>query len=133
MTVKFFFKSLLPPIVLFTLHVFAIVLFNIYSVFPNFDILMHFLGGCTIGITAVMWYRQLVTIGMLPRLPLWLSLFFLTAIVAFVAVGWEWAEYLADTYLGTFMQVGLRDTMGDLALGTWGGFLTGLVLLWKNR
>jgi hypothetical protein len=41
--------------------------------------------------------------------------------VCTAAVLWEFAEYLCDAVLGTMMQAGLRDTMGDMLCGVIGG------------
>lgn len=42
-------------------------------------------------------------------------------LVALAAVGWEFAEFLFDRYLGTRAQAGLEDTLLDLAMGLAGG------------
>ncbi|PIR74211.1 MAG: hypothetical protein COU35_03675 [Candidatus Magasanikbacteria bacterium CG10_big_fil_rev_8_21_14_0_10_47_10] len=126
-------KAFIPPSVLFAFHIFAIVVFNVYVVIQNFDMLMHFFGGASIGITAVLVYKELVRVNIINKLPVWLLVFLSVSVVALVASSWEFAEYLADTYLGTYMQAGLPDTMGDMALGIVGGLVSSFLISMRDR
>jgi len=92
---------------------------------------MHIGGGVAIALTTLLVYRVLREENILrERLVPWLLVFLTVSVVVFVAVGWEFAEFLADTYLGTVMQAGLADTMGDLFLGMCGGGATAAVF-WR--
>ena len=113
--------AFIPPTGLFLIHVFLIYAFDIYQVFPWFDIPMHFFGGGAIGITTIMIYRLLKEKKIISDIPAWLLVFLGTAVVVFVAVGWEFGEFTADYLFGTMMQPSLPDTMLDLFLGMLGG------------
>jgi len=49
---------------------------------------------------------------------------------ALLAIGWELAEWFFFIRLGTELGTAYEDTLGDLALGTVGGVLAGLVVAW---
>ena len=125
MTRKDLLHIALPPGIVFAVHLIGIYLFDAYSVFPAFDIPMHFLGGVSIGLSAVIGYKTLVRTKYMHPIPFLLLLFLVTAITVLAAVVWEFAEFAADTYLGTRMQPSLPDTMLDLFLGMCGGAVSG--------
>lgn len=122
-------KSFYPPFILFSFHLIMMFGFNIYRVWPDFDILMHFGGGLTMGMTAFFLVR-------LARENKWLSvenklvqIFLTICFVALMAMLWEFAEFLSDVFLLTHMQAGLSDTMFDMLLGLCGGLVVGVFTL----
>lgn len=127
------FRAFFPPIALFIFHVMAIYTFNIYERIPSFDIPMHFFGGGAIGLTTRSVYALLKKQGSIGSIPVWLYLFLGTAVVVFVAVGWEFAEFSADYMLGTVMQPGLADTMLDLFLGMSGGIVILIIGIFLDK
>ena len=129
--IKNIFRAFLPPIVVFWIHAFLIFGFNAYAHVPMLDVPMHFFGGASIAMTASLLYRLGLKYHSVPSMRVVLRLFLITCIVTWVAVLWEFAEFFSDATLHTFMQAGIRDTMGDLLLGMMGG-LTGAALMNKR-
>jgi hypothetical protein len=109
------------PTAVFLLHVFISRVLNGYILFPPLDIPMHFLGGVAI---AFFFSRcsALVPASVIsgPARPL------AQAVVVFGLTGtatvfWEFAEFFSDRLFGTHAQLGLEDTLLDMALGVAGG------------
>jgi hypothetical protein len=110
------------PAAVFAAHVVASKGFDAYRHVPHFDVPMHLLGGVAIAYFFHAGSRLGSAAGVLApyhRLTHGLLVFGLTCATA---VFWEFAEFLADRYLGTNMQGGdLNDTLLDLLLGMCGG------------
>lgn len=123
----------LPAIALFTFHVIASRGFHAYERFPPLDIPMHFLGGVAI---AYFFHRASIAasshgiIGPFHRVTHIVLVFALTCAAT---VFWEFAEFLADRYLGTHAQLGLDDTLGDMLLGICGGVTFIIITLAARR
>ncbi len=62
-----------------------------------------------------------------PRWAVWLVT---TGLGAMLAIGWEVGEYYAFIRNGTELDTAYVDTLGDLALGTLGGTLGAVVVVW---
>ena len=109
------------PTAVFLLHVFISRVVNGYILFPPLDIPMHFLGGVAI---AFFFSRCLALVpasvisGGPRRLLQALLVFGLTGTAT---VFWEFAEFFSDHLFGTHAQLGLEDTLLDMALGVAGG------------
>ncbi len=121
--IKDIFRAFWPPALVFWIHFVMIFGFNAYAYIPYVDVPMHFLGGVSIAMTASLLYRLGLKQHVIPALPLAPRLFLITCVVTWVAVWWEFAEFFSDATLHTYMQAGVRDTMGDLLLGMLGGLL----------
>jgi hypothetical protein len=109
------------PTAVFLLHVFISRVVNGYILFPPLDIPMHFLGGVAI---AFFFSRCLafVPAGIIsgaPRRVLQALLVF--SLTGTATVFWEFAEFFSDRLFGTHAQLGLEDTLLDMALGVAGG------------
>lgn len=114
-------KGIWPPLVLFSIHIIAYVMFDIYDYFISFDIPMHFLGGVCITyffIQSVFCAKDKGIIGKPSSFFVPLLIFLLTCTTT---VFWEFAEWLMDRLLNTTTQVSLDDTMLDMFLGILGG------------
>ena len=114
------------PLAVFTFHVVAVVAWNIYSRFPDFDIPMHFIGGVAITYFFGGSYRaarQFDLLGTPSKAMYPVTVLGLTCVAAVV---WEFAEFLMDRRFGTHSQPSLEDTLLDLLMGLLGGiaFLT---------
>jgi len=109
------------PTVVFLLHVFISRVVNGYILYPPLDIPMHFLGGVAI---AFFFSRCLAMVpesaisGPPRQVAQALLVFSLTATAT---VFWEFAEFFSDRLFGTRAQLGLEDTLLDMALGVAGG------------
>jgi hypothetical protein len=109
------------PTAVFLLHVFISRVVNGYILYPPLDIPMHFLGGVAI---AFFFSRCLALVpasvicGEPRRAMQGLLVFSLTGTAT---VFWEFAEFFSDRLAGTHAQLGLEDTLLDMALGVAGG------------
>src|SRR5688500_274134 len=109
------------PTLVFLLHVFISRVVNGYILYPPLDIPMHFLGGVAI---AFFFSRCLAMVperaisGPPRHLAQALLVFSLTGTAT---VFWEFAEFFSDRLFGTRAQLGLEDTLLDMALGVAGG------------
>lgn len=115
------------PMLVLAFHLIASKIFDAYSAWPDLDVPMHLIGG----IASAYWFHTASlhgsacsVLGPFHRLTHCLLVIGLTCAAA---MGWEFAEFLSDRYLGTRMQCGdLNDTLLDMFLGMVGGiaFLT---------
>ena len=109
------------PTAVFLLHVFISRVVNGYILYPPLDIPMHFLGGVAI---AFFFSRCLAMVpeadiaGTPRQIAQALLVFSLTGTAT---VFWEFAEFFSDRLFGTRAQLGLEDTLLDMALGVAGG------------
>ncbi|MFA7662971.1 MAG: hypothetical protein WCX88_03595 [Patescibacteria group bacterium] len=106
-----------------------IAVFNIYTIFPAFDIPMHFLGGLSIGVSAIILlniFKSKITT------PKWFLFLWIISLTVMIAVLWEFAEFTADYFFQTQMQLSLADTMGDLLMGMLGGMTAGIWFIKKS-
>ena len=116
-------KPILPPAIVFTFHILMIAIFRIYTHFPAFDIPMHFLGGLSIGISAIILLNIFKTKINAPKFFIFVWIIGLTVLMATL---WEFAEFIGDYYFQTQMQISLADTMADMFLGLAGGTVAGV-------
>jgi hypothetical protein len=113
-----------PAIVFFI----NIPLVFVYDLYPWFDIPMHFLGGFSIAFTSFLFLKFFKEKKILIIENKFLYLFIILAFVALVAVLWEFYEFFLDAFFNFNTIVSLEDTLLDLAMGLFGGFLGGLIL-----
>ncbi len=109
------------PVLVFGLHVFISRVLNAYLLFPPLDIPMHFFGGVAIAYLLASCLQALPASALSPRLRPWLVAAIVFALTATAAVFWEFAEFFSDRLCGTHAQLGLEDTLLDMALGIGGG------------
>ena len=114
-------RYLWMPALVFAVHVVANNGFHAYQHFPNFDIPMHFLGGFAIAyfFSGVCW--GLEREGLITLSQPWIRFVFVFSLTCMAAMFWEFAEWTADSTLGTSFQRGLDDTILDMARGVVGG------------
>lgn len=115
------------PLLVLGLHLVAALALGLYRLWPPTDIPMHFLGGMAIAFFFAHAYRAAEEIGLLGRPAAVLGEVTVCALVGSATVFWEFAEFLSDRYLGSHLQDGLDDTLGDMLVGLLGGaaFLAG--------
>ena len=109
------------PILVFSLHVVAARVLGLYRLWPPTDIPMHFLGGIAIAFFFAHAYRAAEEFDLLGRPSAVLYVVMVFALTCSSTVFWEFAEFLSDRYLGSHMQNGLEDTLGDMLVGILGG------------
>lgn len=108
------------PIFVFALHVVAIVVFDIYRRFPEFDIPMHFAGGVAIAYFFGTCYRSADKLGLLGQPSVVVFPPMILGQTCLAAVVWEFAEFLVDKQFGVVTQPSLADTLLDLMMGLLG-------------
>lgn len=125
-------RSAWAPVSVFAIHVAGVWSVDIYSRFPDFDIIMHFAGGVAIAHFFGTSYHVAARSRLLGEPadvvvpPLILGLTSLAAVV------WEFAEFLADRQFGTHSQPSLEDTLLDLLMGLLGGLVWITGDLWRR-
>jgi len=98
------------------------LLLNPLQLFLRFwwlDEFLHFFSGAAVALSFVLCLRALRARGLYSAEP-WITKVFVVSLVAFVAVGWEWHEFLRDLFLHEHSQTDMFDTMKDLFLGVLG-------------
>jgi hypothetical protein len=109
-----------PMIVLFA-HLFASQVLNLYKLFPNLDIPVHFLGGLSIAYTSTQILSYLEKEKSTAALNQVVFLVFVFSLTATATVFWEFAEFIGDQLLNTNIQISLANTMQDQFMGILGG------------
>lgn len=109
------------------------IFLNYYVRFPNFDMLVHLLGGMWVASSLVMFAKWHPKINFLDNNKL-TNILAVTGITSFVAVCWEFFEF----YLNLFAKLPpntYTDTLSDLFFGILGSILSGLLIfiVLKNR
>jgi hypothetical protein len=111
------------PSLVFGIHVVALDVLNLYTLFPYFDVPMHLLGGIAMAFffhRASLNASRLGIIGPYQAVVHRLLVFTSTCTIAVV---WEFAEFVGDRCFGTHSQGGVGDTMGDLFFGVAGAII----------
>ena len=118
------------PWLVFLLHVFISRVLNAYILFPPLDIPMHFFGGVAIAYFLAACLRAVPAASTLSR---FVSAVLLFCFTCTASCFWEFAEFFSDLLFGTHAQLGLADTLLDMALGTGGGTVYVLWALKSRR
>lgn len=119
---------LLAVITLFFVHVAGIASINMYEFWPPIDVMMHFFGGFAMGLLGIHILDRSAEHHGVKQWVWWHELLFVIGFVMFVAVLWEFHEFLLDVVVSRWRAIGrsqisLVDTMGDLFMGLLGGFV----------
>lgn len=118
-------RAFLFLVAVYALNLVAIHVVDIYGWWPDFDIVMHTLGGIGAGLFGLALFERGRGRATLPR---WMRTVFVLGVVMILAVGWEWHEFALDTLRGTQMlQLSIADTMLDMLCGFIGGLLVCVV------
>lgn len=129
------FKAGLPMLAVFAIEVLAVWVFPVYVLWPNFDILMHPLGGFVAAWSGWLWWKAMKKIGAIVK-PEWLIFFALVGWAAVAGILWEMYEFTHDVVypLAVRFQPSVRDVMADLMLDLLGAAVFCLVAGWnKNK
>ena len=105
-------------IVVFVAQYALIFAFDIYRIFPNFDIIMHGLGGFVSAWTIYLLYKNFKDKYKIKIEPIWVLWMVVIAGVALIGVGWELAEFAHDKLLPLAPphQMSIADTMEDFVM-----------------
>lgn len=109
------------PIVVFSVHIAAILGWDIYNRIPDFDVPMHFAGGVAIAYFFSVCYRVAVKLGLLGQPSVVVYPPMILGLTSLAAVAWEFAEFVADHQFGLRTQPSLSDTLLDILMGLLGG------------
>lgn len=115
------------PASLFVLHVVLTLVFNAYLRVPGLDIPMHFIGGIAMAYFIADFIGRSQSARTVGALTPAVYRVLVVTTTGCVAVLWEFAEWIADRALRTHTQMGLDDTLLDLALGMTGAALFALI------
>jgi hypothetical protein len=123
---KNIFIYFIPPTLLYLLHLFLDISFDVYTRFSWFDKLMHFSGGAVLVITFFPLLTYFEKRGNLKLGRIW-KFIFVISLVVLVAVLWEFYEFVICYFCGCNWQPSVADTIADLALGMFGGLIVTLI------
>ena len=126
-------RIVIAPVVVLVVHAVLLFVVRIYSLWPWFDVPMHFVGGVSIAVGGAFFLRLLHARGLFENIPRALWLLFLVSFVAIVAILWEFFEFLGGYFFSVELQGNLSDTMEDMFFGLLGGFVTGIMMLCFTR
>lgn len=120
------------PVVVLLIHEGNAHVFDAYGRWPSIDIPMHLLGGFAMayffsGSLTILCKHQLIN----PQ-DRFVRIILVFALTCVAVVFWEFAEWVADHTLGTFSQLGLDDTIGDMLCGILGGTVFLLLSLFRK-
>jgi hypothetical protein len=105
------------PFTVLVIHVISGKIFNLYRLWPEFDVPMHFLGGLSFAFLVSKLFQELPR-GLVQRSrSVVLELLLIGSLTATSAVFWEFFEFSFDLLFRSNIQVSLADTMKDLAMG----------------
>ncbi|MAG11168.1 hypothetical protein CMI44_02555 [Candidatus Pacearchaeota archaeon] len=114
------------PIGVFFFSLFIDYAFNAYVLFPWVDIPMHLLGGVSVGYMSVLFLRFFREENLLIIKNKFIFVLIVVFSVSFIAILWEFWEFLTDYFFQVSSQPGLEDTMLDFLMGMLGGFFAGI-------
>lgn len=118
------------PVLVFAIHVAAILGLDIYRSFPEFDIPMHFAGGVAIAYFFGKCYRAADSLELLGQPSAVVFPPMILGLTSLAAVVWEFVEFLVEQWFGIRTQPGLADTLLDLLMGLLGGVVW---IAWNRR
>jgi hypothetical protein len=107
---------------------------QLYSLlYPYYDKFAHFVSSVTVAVLAFV-SILLINRFSCTKLARWQIFFYILIFTMAIGAFWEIYEYLMDTFFSTYLtkplQHGLDDTMVDLIIDLFGGFVVGLFGMW---
>jgi hypothetical protein len=111
------------PLLVFTMHLFLSQVLHLYKLWPSADIPMHFSGGMAIAFFISRCFQLLPRVSVKRSRVVLLELLLIGSLTTSAAVFWEFAEFSFDQLFGTNVQIGLANTMQDMAMGILGAIL----------
>lgn len=100
---------------------------NFYVKFPNYDMLVHFLGGMWVASSFVFLMKYTLKSDILDG-SFFMNLLIVCGVTALAAVLWEFFEFYTNI-LGNLPPNTYTDTLSDLAFGILGAVVAGVVVL----
>ena len=121
------------PIIIFVLHSISLRILNLYAIFPNLDIPFHYVGGLSIAYASALILSYMQKERLIPTLNKVITFVLILSVTATVAVFWEFAEFLGDTFLNMNLQGSIANTMQDQFLGILGGLTWAVIYSRRPR
>ncbi len=118
-------------LIFFSIIFFHLVgVFFLYKTFPNYDIFMHVGTGLVLSFIIYDKLQKYIE-------PTILKYFLVMCVLIFLGVIWELGEYVWDQTISTyynfsFLQLSLKDTLGDLLMDIIGSALFIFVIAFRN-
>ncbi len=118
------------PLLVFSTHLIFSRVLHVYEIWPSVDIPMHFIGGLSIAFFISRCFQVLPReFDRRSRIVL-LELLLIGSLTASTAVCWEFAEFTFDQLFSSNVQIGLVNTMQDMAMGILGATV---IILIRSR
>lgn len=131
---KEFLKCFYPPLFVFLiLNMLIGGHFRVYITWPDYDIPVHFFGGVSMAITGYLLLKLCEKYKWIELKNKLIFLFLIVCYVTLTATLWEFYEFLMDHFFGTFNQLSIADTMGDMLFGMVGSVVGGAGMIWKKK
>lgn len=108
------------PVFVYAVHFVLDRGIDVYDLWPDIDTPIHFAGGLAIAVFVSGCVRALPQRMPRSSRTVVLELLLAFSLTATAAVFWEFMEFTEDWIYGTEVQVSLRNTMKDLAMGVSG-------------
>jgi uncharacterized membrane protein YjdF len=128
-----FIHALFFPALVYLFQIATILLFDVYSYFPTFDVPMHILGGVSVAMSVFYLCQAAKKKKLLSIRSYALEACLIVIVTLSVAVWWEWYEYAVTILTNVPFQGTMADTMADLVYGTIGAATTVLLLAKKSK
>lgn len=127
-------RAIFFPFVVFLFHFGADFFLDAYNAVPQFDALMHLLGGMAVGLGMAEIIRAWQDRGMLKKdLHSGLFVYIAVAGTGLVAILWEFYEFLMDAVFFTNNQPNIADTMADFFLGLLGALIVSWFIVCRKK
>jgi hypothetical protein len=109
------------PLLVVTIHgLLRNPFFDLYKIWPETDIPMHFFGGVSFAFFVSRCFQELPRGSVQRSRSVILELALIGSLTATAAVFWEFAEFTTDQLFDRNVQVSLANTIRDMALGVAG-------------
>ncbi len=131
-TVQLLARAGWAPAFVFLFHIFITYAVNWFTLFPQIDIPMHFLGGVAMAYFLWSCFAALPEGAIEVTLRPLAAAIFIVSLTATTTIFWEFAEFAFDAVFNVQMQGGLEDTLLDMALGVVGS-ITYALIAWQQR
>lgn len=104
-------------------------MYNIYSIFPWWDLFLHFISGILVGIAGLISLNFLVTEKIFESLSAIFKAIYSFVVVSASSALWEIWEFAGDQLFGFDSQLNsLVDTMGDICICVLGGVIISIMV-----
>jgi hypothetical protein len=125
-------RILLFPVMVLIIYIVLAFGFDIYTIFPWFDIPFHAAGGLSIGWAGVLLINELEKRKLVGHINKWVIVLFSLSLVALIAILWELHEFIFQLYFPPEIPMTLDDTMLDFVMGLLGGLFGSVFVSGRN-